>query len=859
MMRPSTRMPRLPTLLAAAAVAAAVLAPRSAAAQRDAEPTVSLRLQGEASAGLPFVLAAVAEGFDESPAPAQPTLTIPGATVTAMGAQPSVQQSIQIVNGRRYESHEVTWVFRYRVVADKPGTFQVPALTVTQGGKRATAQPARLPVREVPQTTDMKIVLDLPARPVWVGETIEAHLDWLLRRDPDDQSFNVPLLAMEDKIAVTVPPATDRRQALTFSAGARDVEIPFSRDQVVVDGVTYARLRFALLIAPRQAGRLEVPAATAVARLAVGPQDFFGRAESRLFRASDAPHALDVKPLPVAGRPPSFAGAVGASFSIATRSSRSVVQLGEPVDLDVTIKSDSRLDTLSLGKLDGEGGLSPTTFEVPADPPVGELSEDGKTKTFRVSVQVIGAATEIPALPFSYFDPVKAQYQTIHSEPIALSVKGGGVVVGAADVAATAPRKTASAPAAAAAASDLSLVGADLALSAPGETLDTSLSGGALWAVVIALYALPLLLFGARTWQVRTAGRREEAGEVKAARQRVAAELARAATVPAKEAATALPAALRQLARALGVSPADDGGLLARIETEGFAPGSAPLAEALRRDAEALAKGWSDEARRAPRGRAVTTAAIALAIVALPAAVKAAPLDDARAAYQQALGDSDAGRRRADFARASGGFAAAAAQHPDSPALLTDWGNAALGAGDVGAATLAYRRALAAHGGDQRARKNLAWLRARQPDNLRPHTGGAAEALFFFHEWTRPRRLLVGAAAFALAVLLCAPWSPRRRRLWTGLAVAPAVVWIAMTASVLVEEDRSADAVIVESAVLRAADSPGAPPALTQPLPPGAEVAVLERRGGWSRVALAGGTTGWLADGALEPVTAAPR
>jgi len=108
-------------------------------------------------------------------------------------------------------------------------------------------------------------------------------------------------------------------------------------------------------------------------------------------------------------------------------------------------------------------------------------------------------------------------------------------------------------------------------------------------------------------------------------------------------------------------------------------------------------------------------------------------------------------------------------------------------------------------------------------------------------------------------VLLCAPWSPRRRRLWTGLAVAPAVVWIAMTASVLVEEDRSADAVIVESAVLRAADSPGAPPALTQPLPPGAEVAVLERRGGWSRVALAGGTTGWLADGALEPVTAAPR
>jgi hypothetical protein len=87
-----------------------------------------------------------------------------------------------------------------------------------------------------------------------------------------------------------------------------------------------------------------------------------------------------------------------------------------------------------------------------------------------------------------------------------------------------------------------------------------------------------------------------------------------------------------------------------------------------------------------------------------------------------------------------------------------------------------------------------------------------------------------------------------------ALAIAPLAVWIAMLASVVLEDRHDADAVVMDQVVLRAADSAGAPAATSQPLPRGAEVTIVERRDSWTRVRTAGGTTGWVADGSLERV-----
>ncbi len=807
---------------------------------------------GRPNVGVPFQLDLVVEGFDESPAPAQPELDIADATVTALGAQPNMSRSIQIINGRRTDSTRVTWVLHWRVEVHKDGTLRVPATTVTQGSKHATAAAGEVEVEAVPIADDMKLTLDLPTRPVFVGETVPVTLTWLFRRQPQDQTFSVPLLGM-DAFTVSGPAVTNPRRALQLSAGAKDLQLPYTVDQTTINGVEYNRLAVMFFAAPRTVpagGKLVVPASTVVAGLAVGRADFFGNAASKMFRAMDVPRTLEVKALPETDRPAVFAGAVGDQFSIEVRASRSVVQLGEPVELDVKIKSDQPLDTLSLGKLDGEGRLPKDKFTVPADPPTGELTDEGKTKTFKITAQVTGPATEIPAIAFAYFDPAKSQYTTIKSEPIALSVKGGSFV-GASDVVSGAPvkRGTAAAPV-----DDSALVNADLALSSVVATNDMPLSGSLLWLLIGLLYAVPIAVLAGRSWQVRTRGQREEAGEVRGARRKVEDLLDRSAHAPARDIAGSLAAALRDLARVMGRA-IDDDGLLAKLETESFAPSGAmiPLSADLRGSAAGLMRRWLGEARRAPTRKA-GAAALLLLTLAAPAA-HASPLDDGRAAYQQAMEvNANASARKAAFARAEQAFGEAVRVSPDRPELLTDWGNAALGAGDLATATLAFRRALTLDASNARARHNLGWLRSRQADAFRPAAASATDTLLFFHTWPRPRKLVIGSSAFALAILLFVPWTGRRRRGLTGLAILPLAIWVAMIASVVLEAGHGDDAVVMDDVVIRAADSAGAPAALSQPLPRGTEVSVLERRDTWTRIRIANGTAGWVPDGAVERI-----
>jgi hypothetical protein len=902
--RPAARVSRRPARAASALrwLAFAIALVAAGGTARADEPTAQFRLGDRDSphVGVPFHLDLVIEGFDESPQPSVPKLELAGAQVTFVAAQPNVSRGMQIINGRRSDFSKVTWVLRWQVEPHKEGRLRIPSVTVTQGSKKVVTDAADTEVDTIPTTDAMKLSLALPDRPIFVGETVPVTLTWLFRSQPSDMNWSIPLLAM-DAFTVSAPPVGTARRPLTIPAGGKDLQLPYTVDQSDAGG--YSRLTATLFLAPRKTGKLDVPASSVVAALATGRADFFGNAPSRLFRAVDVPRTIEVKPLPETDKPANFAGAVGEQFSIDVTTSRSVVKLGEPVELAIRVKSNQRLDTLALGRLDGEGGLPRDRFVVPADTPTGELADDGKTKTFKVTVLVTGPATEVPAIAFSYFDPGKAAYQTIHSEPIALSV-AGSAVVNASDVVAARPSGGGTGAGSQAARPgndsvlDGSLVDAELALSTTGHEDDRPLGGALLWLLVGLLYAVPVALLAARSYQLRTQSQREDAAEVRAARRRVEDLLDRAGSAPARDVAGPLAAALRDLAKLLG-RPIDDAGLLAKLETESFSQHAAavPLSTDLRSDAAGLLRRWVSEARRRKPRAAATAALLLLGLgvglgaasqasadpapatagssnpatsAAPPAAMTShaataadpaptgsvtAALADGRAAYQEAMQlTGNASARRAAFARAEAALGDAVRAMPGRPELLADWGNAALGAGDVATATLAYRRALAVDGGNLRARHNLAWLRSRQSDAFRPTAGGATDTLLFFHAWPRARKLLIGAVAFAIAIVLLVPWSGQRRRGFVGLSLLPFAVWLAMLASVFVEDRRPDDAVVMDDVVLRAADSAGAPAALPQPLPRGVEVTVIERRDAWTRVRLAGGIAGWIPAGAVERV-----
>ncbi|MCG8418412.1 MAG: BatD family protein [Proteobacteria bacterium] len=868
----------------------------------------------EIYAGLQFDLLISAVGFDEQPQPEVSAFQIAGCTVTFKDVTPNVATSISIINGQRSESRRVEYVYRYSVVAPVAGQYSVPAVTITQGSKSAATRAATFKAIELPTSRDMQVRLTLPDRPVSVGETFDVTIDWYLRRDPENPRFVVPLFDARDWVEVHPPAGAPaqrsigrRRRALAFSAGDQDIELPYTTEKAQLEGVEYTRFRFKAVVTPIKSGTLELAPVGVVAQLTVGTRrDSFGfRVPNRkLFKAEDTPRSLQIRPLPLQGRPPSFAGAVGTGFSIQVRASRTVVKLGEPIELELLIRGDGRLEGLGLPGLDNPEGLPAPQFAIADAPVTGELvrdndSGDVKGKRFRVTVRINSPEVrEIPRLAFSYYNPTSGAYDTVYSEPIALSV-AGSAVVGPGDVVSGSknpseqpgrpePRSPANQNATGA-------IGADLSLSHSDDTLSMAWSVTELWPLLFALYALPLFLLILQVWRVRTREERGKSSETKSAMRVVDRALERASSEPANESAPALLAALRKLAACTQRDSIRGEQVIARIETVSYDPKAAdqPLDREILAQAKKLAHSWverdgdksAEEAGEkgrddvSPRRNKSSKTAIlmlvaaAASMLATPAdagqpdvavadramgagapkaagnTAPAATIDAARRAYRAALAEVDRDARASRFARAERIFRGVVQAHPDRPELLTDWGNAAVGAQDMGRATLAYRRALSLEPGLTRAESNLSWVRSRLPSWLpRPQTERAGGSLLFWrHYLSVPERHLIGGAGFAVAVLLLVPWA--RQRTWLRwLAVLPVVVWIGMIASIVDEERPVNDAVVVTDGVfLLSADSAGAPPALSNPLPAGAEVIIAETREQWTRVALSDGVkTGWL-------------
>ena len=887
-----------PALLSSTALfAASVWAAGSAHAQPRSgdtpQATVSLGAN-DVYAGLPFDLLVSAVGFDEQPEPVVTDFEIPGCTITFMGASPNVSTSISIANGRRSESRRVEYVFRYRVEASAAGAYTVPAIEVVQGSKKATAKGGRIDVTELPTTRDMRVQLTLPERPVSVGETFDVTIDWYIGRQPQDQDFVVPLFDAQDWVEVRAPAGAPeprsigrRRKGLAFAVGDREIQLPYDQDTVKIDGKEMSRFRFKAAVTPIKPGTLEIAPTRVVAGLQMGRTrgGIFSRPITKLFKVEDVPRSLHIKPLPVKDRPASFAGAVGTGFSIQVQASRTVVKLGEPIELELLIRGDARMEGLSLPKLDNQEGLPPDRFSIADMPATGELVRDRDRgeitgKRFRVTASIKSPEVrEVPRLAFSYYNPKSGTYETAYSEPIALSVTGSAIV-GANEVVSGANRAVIDATEGSVSGKKGSgaAVGAELSLSQPSDTLDRAWSLSV--PVLIGLYLAPLLFLALQLWRRRTRGARDQSSELKKAQREARRAIERARSAPARDVAPELLAALRKLAGAAGRDSLRGDEVIARIETVSYDPRAAdqPLDGDIIDGVEKLASRWSEESKARRSGAAGAAALVLVGVVmaAGPAhagegesaadtaaeatadeATVAERLDAARSAYQTALSQSDRDARATGFGRAESMFRQLAQTMPDRPELLIDWGNAALGAQDLGRATLAYRRALVMDPSATRAERNLSWARNRMPKWAQPGQVSSAADWFFF--WNRylpmPTRHLVGAAAFAIAVLLWVPWA--RRPSWLRwLALLPAFVWLVMMASIVFDEPEDRDAVVMSDGVsLLSADSPGASLAAPDPLPAGVEVTIVERRGSWSHIRLVNGRRdGWLQTSAIAEV-----
>ena len=141
------------------------------------------------------------------------------------------------------------------------------------------------------------------------------------------------------------------------------------------------------------------------------------------------PVTILVKPLPEINKPASFAGAVG-SFSMDVQLQKTNFPANEPGKLVVKISGSGNLQLLTAPVLEWPAGIDPYDPKVSEE--LDKLSvpvSGSKTFEYNFSVNAPGNYS-LPAVTFSYFDPITATYKTANSKNIPFTVtKATGPVV----------------------------------------------------------------------------------------------------------------------------------------------------------------------------------------------------------------------------------------------------------------------------------------------------------------------------------------------------------------------------------------------------------------------------------------------
>jgi hypothetical protein len=500
-----------------------------------------------------------ADGFEEEPAPEIEVEPPERGSLVFVGVSPSVSESITIVNGQMRRTRQVSHVFEYRFVANEAGEVAIGPFRVSQGAIERSVPAVRIKLRAVPTSDAVRVALELPDGPVYVGERVPVALEFLiereLQRNMQGYTLRAPLFDLGDDVQLLEPQDdVEGGTDLVVQTAKGGLELRGSASEVTLDGQRFLRVRVERTLVPLRAGLLEIPQASAVVNEGTRfRRDLFGQrtaTQVRKWRATDEPRRIEVRNIPAEGRPASFAGAVGTGFSFDVAADRTVVRVGDPITLTLTLRGEG-LETASLPPLDADGLLPAQSFRVPDANLPGELGEG--TKRFSAVVRVRDdRIQEIPALAYSWFDPGTGRYETTQSRPVALSVRPAEVI-GAADVESRQPPEetaedVAEPRAQRPAARHAALTGADLAIERDPAVLlrDARAGPGGVW-LTGGLYAGSVLLVALACVDRR----RRDVDPALARRRGVLAEQQRvvqgARDLPPAEAAERIAGALRRM------------------------------------------------------------------------------------------------------------------------------------------------------------------------------------------------------------------------------------------------------------------------------------------------------------------------
>ena len=336
------------------------------------------------------------------------TIEVDGLTLEFAGAD----QRPSIINGARVDSMEV----RFQVSADEPGSYTIPAQTIPIAGQKLTSEPVVLNVaagQPVDEANKPQVQLTAGKTEMWQGESVPVRVSVIVPPTIRPMGPMMPTVT-SDGMAIA---RFDRQMNEGFQAGGTYV------NSYRMDSEMTAIKSGDLVLGPA-----EVKLDAQVSR--GGAPDQFGGYPNypRKLKATSGTVKLKVKPLPEAGKPEGFNGAVGR-FTVSAVSENHktgqavvTVPLGDPVMFDLAVSGVGNFDAVSAPELSSTDGLRVYPSRVSQENR-GWGTEPG-VKVFSQIIFPLKPGDLKTSFNLTFFNPDTAKYETVSSQVMTFLVQG---------------------------------------------------------------------------------------------------------------------------------------------------------------------------------------------------------------------------------------------------------------------------------------------------------------------------------------------------------------------------------------------------------------------------------------------------
>ncbi|WP_418497659.1 BatD family protein [Flagellimonas sp.] len=333
---------------------------------------------------------------------------------------PSQSISSSWINGKRSFSKTYTYI----LMPTGRGNFTIGQATIEIGGQTYKTLPKEVEVTAaVDKPNDQKTVDDVADESLHLVAEVSKGNPYL-----NEAVTVVYKLYVSPNISVTNYRPLDNPTYNNF--WSQDIPVTkHTAQNGTYEGKPY---RFVVLkrvvLYPQRSGELEIePLSLEIfVDVPTNKRDFFG---GRIYTqttktVSAGRRTLNVKPLPEAGKPADFGGAVG-DFGFSVTTSKKELNASESLQATVEVSGKGNLKLFQLPEPELPSSLEVYDPEHEENIQTYSSGMEGKVSNNYTIVPSFRGKYPIPSISFSYFNPETEKYVTLHSEEINIEVLEG--------------------------------------------------------------------------------------------------------------------------------------------------------------------------------------------------------------------------------------------------------------------------------------------------------------------------------------------------------------------------------------------------------------------------------------------------